>query len=349
MPRFAGLATFCLLPLCATDLGAQSSPVARFDRPAWTASQPFTSIVALRELADGRVLLTDIDEHRLYLISSTGQSIATVGRTGSGPGEYTAPTVLLTMPGDSTLLLDRDARRFLMLDPAGRIAATTPFPPSLSAAAPHLRGADPKGKLFFQASAMSEVATGAVPVIRWDRRTGRIDTITTVRLPSPRFTKIPGGATVRQITPYTTSDDWGVTPAGRVTIVRGEPYRLEWVASDGSTGRGVILPAARVRVTEADKRANEPKGPPFRREYPATKPAFAAGYSVFDSDGRTIVRKSQTAGARMVQWDVLDASGKLLGTQEIPSNLRVLAVTRHFVYAIRIDSDDLEWLEAYAR
>lgn len=349
MPRFAGLAPFCLLLLGATDVCAQSSLLARFDRPAWTAPQSFTSIVAVRELVDGRVLLTDVDEHLVYLVSSDGQSITTVGRSGSGPGEYTAPTVLLSMPGDSTLLLDRDARRFLMLDPNGRVAATTPFPPSLTAAAPHLRGADPKGRLFFQASAMSEASNGVVPLIRWDRRTGHIDTIATVHLPSPRFTKLPGGATVRQITPYTPSDDWGVTPTGRVNIVRGESYRLEWVASDGSLARGPILPAVRVRVTEADKRANEPKGPPFRHEYPTTKPVFAAGYSVLDAEGRTVVRKSQMGGAQTVQWDVLDSSGKLLGTQEIPSNLRVLAVTRRIVYVVRIDSDDLEWLEAYAR
>lgn len=350
MTRFAVLACWNLLMLSAPlTMAAQTVPPLRLDRPAWTASQSFTTIVALRELRDGRVLLTDIDDRQLYLIGPTGQTIAPLGRLGSGPVEYTVPTNLVALPGDSTLLLDRDARRFLLIDPAGRIVATTPFPLALTSAAPQLRGADPKGRLYFEARVMSEGPDGVVSLIRWDRRTGRIDSVATVQLPAPRPVALPGGGTMRRIMPYTPADDWGVAPSGRVVLVRVDPYRLEWIAFDGTNGRGPIVAANRVLVTNSDKQTREPKGPPFRLQYPESKPPFVAGYTVFGPDDQTLVARYPAAGSATMQWELFDQSGKLVGTQTLASNKRVLAITRRFVYLIRTDSDDLQWLEAYAR
>lgn len=333
---------------CA-DIAAQAPLLSRFTRPVWTSSQSFTTIVAVRELPDGRVLLTDVDEHQLYLLDRSGQNAAQVGRVGSGPGEYGSPTVLLPMPGDSTLLLDRDARRFLMLDPSGRLASTSPFPPELTAMAPHLRGADLKGRLYFQAKPMSDRPDGVVSLLRWDRQAGRIESVATVRLPAPRPVSLPSGASMRRIMPYSPSDDWGIAPSGRVILVRADPYRIEWVAPDGSVGRGAIMPARPVPVTDADKRANEPKGPPFRLEYPKAKPAIVAGHTVIDPEGRAVVCRSRAAGAPSSQWDVFDPSGRLLGTQQLPSNRKIVAVSRRLVYVVKTDADDLQWLEAYAR
>lgn len=337
------------LGACCADIAAQAPLLSRFTRPVWTSSQSFTTIVAVRELPDGRVLLTDVDEHQLYLLDRSGQNASQVGRVGSGPGEYGSPTVLLPMPGDSTLLLDRDARRFLMLDPSGRLASTSPFPPELTAIAPFLRGADLNGRLYFQAKPLSDRPGGVVSLLRWDRQAGRIESVATVRLPAPRPVSLPGGASMRRIMPYSSSDDWGIAPSGRVILVRAEPYRIEWVAPDGSVGRGPIISVRPVPVTDADKRANEPKGPPFRLEYPKAKPAMLAGHTVIDPDGRAIVLRSRAAGASSAQWDVFDPSGKLLGTHQLARSMKILAVTRRFVYVVRTDADDLQWLEAYAR
>ncbi|HEX6316466.1 MAG TPA: hypothetical protein VFZ73_16460, partial [Gemmatimonadaceae bacterium] len=72
-----------------------------------TLGEPFASIYSIRELADGRVLISDYSsDNRVVVADLTTGRVRPVGNVGAGPREYRAAGKLLALPGDSTLLID---------------------------------------------------------------------------------------------------------------------------------------------------------------------------------------------------------------------------------------------------
>lgn len=329
-------------------------PALSLDRPAWTVSEPFTTIAGFRELRNGAVLVSDLREQRVALVQPGGRGLRVVGRAGSGPGEYRTPTLLLPLPGDSTLLLDRDAGRYLVLDPAGGPVITTTFPPEAQHGAQFLGGTDREGHLYFTMSWLGEPdGPSTVAIRRWPRSGTRVDSVGFIHVPNPRPEAIPArngtpAMIVRRPGAYAPSDAWAVAPSGRVAMLRAVPYRLDWRETDGRITQGAAVTYRPVSVTDADRKQFEPKGPPFVNTYPAVKPPFTQDV-VIDPQDRVWVRRYGAMGAKERTWDVFGARGEHLGTHVLPANKRLLAITARFAYVIRVDDDDLQWLEAYAR
>lgn len=106
----------------------------------------FTSVANIRELKDGRVLVTEPGLHRLSVADFARSSVTAVGRRGQGPGEYEAPGRLFALAGDSTLLTDFVTRRWFVLLGA-RIVETLPATrPANRVLGPDLSGADTAGR-----------------------------------------------------------------------------------------------------------------------------------------------------------------------------------------------------------
>ncbi|MES2307005.1 MAG: hypothetical protein V4558_16000 [Gemmatimonadota bacterium] len=338
--------------LFAPLASAQSLPALSLDHPKWVSAESFTSVSAVRELKGGEIVVADQSDVGVYLLSAVGTNRRKLGRAGAGPNEYASPSELIRLPGDSTLLLDFNARRYLIIDPVGRLVATTPFPAGAPDGLSMMRGADHEGRIYFQATGFAESPSGLVAIQRWDRRSGRVDSLAVVLVANPKpFERTVNGhtVTIRQLAPYAPVDDWAVAPSGRLALIRESPYLVEWRELDGRTVRGAAVTAVPVAVTDADKKVREPRGPPFTLNYPATKPVMRVGYAVIDPEDRVWVRRSQSATATQSEWDIFDRTGKRLGSRMIPSNMRIAAFTARTVYVVRRDSDDLEWLEGYAR
>jgi hypothetical protein len=330
-------------------------PALSVDRPAWVAAEPFSSVSAVRELPNGGVLVADFTDRGVFLVTSAGQGRRQVGREGAGPNEYRTPSRLIPLPGDTTLVLDRDAHRYLLIDGDGRLVETRQFPPLVDAGAEFMRGADQQGRLFFTVGFLPRSPDGpsTIEIQRWDRRLARVDTVATIMAPNPKpiSRTLPGGQKVtgRRLMPYTPQDEWVVAPSGRLVLVRAAPYRVDWREADGRITKGEAVSFDPVRVTEADKRRREPDGPPFQLEYPQTKPAFWGGRVVVDDRDHVFVQRERAAAATHSTWDGFDARGKYLGSRQLPANKQIVAISARFVYVVRTDEDDLRWLEAYAR
>lgn len=74
-------------------------------------SEPFGSIHSIRELADGRVLISDASsENRLVVADLRTGRVRLVGSNGAGPGEYRQKGALFGLSGDSTLFVNSPAR-----------------------------------------------------------------------------------------------------------------------------------------------------------------------------------------------------------------------------------------------
>lgn len=352
--RYSGMVLLGLIG-SVTPGHTQGMPTIPLTRPTWVVMQPFTDVTAMRELRGGGILVADLSDQSVFIATGSGQSLQRLGRVGSGPNEYSTPTRLIPLPGDSTLLLDRDARRFLIIDPNGRFVATKPFPPVVNSGGEFMRGADRLGRLYFTVGFLSRSPSSpsTLAIYRWDRKSTKIDSVAAIMVPSPKPVErtIPGmgKAVVRLLMPFTPQDDWAVAPSGRIALVRALPYRVDWRELDGRITTGEAVRQASVPVTDADRKLREPQGPPFRLEYPATKPPFRRGMVVVDDRDHVYVRREGPAGASQATWDVFDPKGKYLVAMLLSVKKRIVAVTARFVYVVRTDENDLQWLEAYAR
>ena len=100
--------------LCSTTSSGQ--PVVRsIGAPEFAFDSAFSRVSALRELLDGRVVVMNSKERSVYLLNPKTRAGSSIGRQGTGPGEYTRPNGLVSLRGDSLLVADVGNNRYLIL------------------------------------------------------------------------------------------------------------------------------------------------------------------------------------------------------------------------------------------
>lgn len=253
----------------AVPLAAQGNPAPRaLKSPDAKFEEPFDQVVALRELANGRVLVTDVAAKAVLLADFRTQAHSQVGRSGQGPGEYNLPGDLIALAGDTTLVVDRGNRRMLVITPDGKMGATVTFPEAMGGI-PDLRGADRQGRLYAQASPFPGGPGGgmridgpmempdSVPILRWDRAKNTVDTLGKVKIASMKI-NMSGGQNSRTVmirqTPFAAADDWAVGSEGVVAAVRTGDYHVEWLSGQQRTA-GRPVAHTPVRINDAEKEA----------------------------------------------------------------------------------------------
>ena len=148
-------------------------PVSRLDKPLAEFPEGFTSLTAVRELPDGRVMLLERCESIVVLLDFTGRRFTQVARTGAGPGEYVRAAALWALPGDSSAIYDRANLRFLVIDPTGKPERLFPAPQSLATRvgrfaveAPFtVRGTDGRGHADTDAGRQTPFAERHIPYV----------------------------------------------------------------------------------------------------------------------------------------------------------------------------------------
>ena len=93
------------LAITVSGLSAQDVKQIRLDQPTRSFPEPFSSVSGLRQLDDGRLVVSDRLEQAVRFLDLTDGSMEDIGRVGGGPGEYQMPTGLFPLPGDSTMLV----------------------------------------------------------------------------------------------------------------------------------------------------------------------------------------------------------------------------------------------------
>lgn len=375
-----------LLIIISPTAAAQSVPVVSLGQPTATFEEPFDQVTSLRELSDGRVLVADLLA-RAVTLADLGRGTGTaVGREGQGPKEFSFPLGLVALPGDSTLLVDPAQRRFLMIGPDGAPITTIPFPEEFSGLV-RIRGADRQGRVYAQGSQFpggpgafdngAPTIPDSVPLLLWDRASGRVDRLGKVKVPEVAMA-VAGGANTRSVAvrqqPLPVADAWAVTLAGRIGIARVGDYHVDWWGTPRTTGRPVGYRP--VKVSERDKeiareRTNDPRGvirvtdggpvrpaggdagpgprPPDlpEPEWPEFKPPFVANGAMATPDGQLWVERYQPADADRL-YDVFGADGNLLRQVKLSADRRIAGFGAGTVYVARSDEDELQHLERYA-
>ena len=381
------------LILVAVGLGvfplvAQQVPTVPLGRAEATLEEPYTQIASVRELPGGKVLVVDTRDKVLQLVDLRAGTATRIGREGSGPGEYQFPRNLLAMPNNETWLNDPMQSRFLRIDATGKIVETISYPSGMGPGN-QIVGADAQGRVYYEGSAFGsgggQLTFGpgsngqpetrdSVPVIRWDRRANRFDTLAMVKGPQMKV-NLGGGANSRSVMirqqPYTPRDGWGVAQDGRVALVRSGEYRVDQIRPQGGVARGPAVGMRPIPVTQRDKedflkqQRNAPRmmrtvggggnasapTPPEPSvddyEWPVNKPFFDAASVRMSPTGEFWSLRSRPAGDEIPVYDVFGADGRLVRRVSFPAKTRLVGFGEGTVYVARSDEDDLQYLERY--
>jgi hypothetical protein len=278
---FRPFALLAALPFAAATQQARTLPA-----PNATYDEPFSQVGGLRELSNGRVIVSDGRDKIVSFIDLATGSAEKVGREGSGPGEFGLPSRLFMAPGDTTLLFDPLNTRYLVIGPDGKPKTTF----MIETAAPSgqggpgggpgfrlggmtlARASDARGRLYGETAPISIGADGrpqtadSAGITRYDRATKKLDTLAWVKLPknNAQVSGSGGGGGQQNVSiriggsnPLAARDEWTVFPDGRVAIVRASDYHVDWILPNGQKRSSPAIRHTPIRMTEADKREEE--------------------------------------------------------------------------------------------
>ncbi len=365
---------------------AQTVPTRTLSQPEAKLDHEWTRVTGIRELSDGRLIVLDSHENVILLVDARLSSTTPIGREGQGPGEYAIPMALFPLPGDSTGVKEMSQRGVKVISPSGRLGdlfspqdgrpCGTGAGGAYQVAIPSM--VDQQGRFYSQGTPFRPGANGqmeqtsSIPIERWRRGCGRDTVATLPHRIDPALRAMEGGIMIAPMggaVVFGSRIQWAVAPDGRIAIATPDPYQVEMVGPDGTRRPPTRVAYTPIRVSEAHKEAwrNERRRPgvalvqtrggsPTRRlmtmpfaeptEWPRDLPPFLADALSMGIDGRLWVQRTTAAGA-LPTFDIFDAAGRLSERVTFPARTRLVGHGRGVVYLVRIDEDDLEYLERY--
>jgi hypothetical protein len=355
--------TVSLLALHA--VAAQPAPQVRLGAPTATLAEEFSNIVGVRELRDGRVLVSDRREKRVVVADFAKGTVEQVGRAGEGPLEYSAAEAIWAIGGDSGIIF-LPPQRWVVFSAntvAGILGADAAV---VRATKSVIRGVDTAGRVLW-APIFSSAAEGqrdSVPLVLTTRGTARLDTITRLKTQVPSRKPIDGMPGYFQFFPPTMSmfEQAAQSADGWTAVVRSDPYRVDWRSPDGRWVKGQPIAIPTVGINEREKlfyleQNPAPPGPPGSPartpqsiiDWPATVPAVGAFQVVYVApDGRLLVPRYPSAGQPESRYDIVDRRGRLNAQLSMAPKERIAGTGAKSLYVVETDADGIRRLKRHA-
>lgn len=360
-----------LLSGAALAIGSPAQAQDQLGPPDAEFDEGFGLIQGVRELSDGRVLLSDRAGKVVAFVDFDAGTMRILGQVGKGPDEYDMPSALVALPNDHSMLLDLGNMRLIDIDAAGTFVETYQARRSIGESSTTVspRGSDQDGWLYFEPRGPGPGAEIGY-VLRWHPETDVIEEVTT-------FQRAPVKASGRRgpPPPFPLNDTWNVHPDGAVVIAKASEYRVDWI-TDGVGTSGPVLPYDAVRVTDADTEE-------FRERFAQTAVAmdvnsdgsvggaFSPGRAMIDQAypddvfpsikgpfmegglqvapwGDAWVRRSVSAGAPAL-YDIFNRSGERVRQVRLEPGTRVIGFGPTHIYTVRTDDFGLEYLQRRPR
>jgi hypothetical protein len=352
-------------------------PVVHLSRPSAVLPRDFSQIRGLRELPDGRVLVSDWTDE-VVLVADLGRgTVRQIGRKGTGPREYRLPASLIPLPGDSTLLVDQGNERLAIIGPDLEIVRSFSSHRQGLTHTVTPRAVDGAGRFYFEIPNWSR--PGADPndsavVARWNPATEREEVVGRVKAETWR----KPGRRMQPGLPYVIfapQDVWQVDPAGRIAFVRSGDYHVEWRDPDGRVMRGPRMPVVPLPVRAADRtdyvrrfmmtapvagrgsagmeatpaELSSPEAVARtvpHQEFAKVRPPFTDFTPRIAPDGMLWVERSVPSGGAPT-FDLFDSRGVRRRSVVLPAGRRLVAVGTRGAYLAAVDDDGVERLERY--
>jgi hypothetical protein len=357
-----------VLTAVATAVAFQEPRAIRLRPADATLGEPFTSIYSIRELRDGRVLISDYSsDNRVVVADLVSGRIKRVGNVGAGPGEYRQAGKLLELPGDSTLLIDSPdrGRWWLLLHNDSIVRNLPPDLPALRIAGGNPSGVDSRGRVLSVRQAGAEMLTPShnkerlVAVIA-DRNSSRGDTIAKLRGTEHHIKQV--GTRERPFWIFTglsgsVAEQAMMFPDGRIGIVYIEPYHVEWRTPEGTLVRGPNVPwhwpradaKEKAAALERHKRRFGDRNLKQAAELPWAERLAPIRYNALlgTPEGHLLVLRAQWSQAMETDYDIFDRSGRRTSTLELPDSERVVGFGRRNIYISVRDDDGFHHLRRH--
>ncbi|MCC7003491.1 MAG: hypothetical protein IT357_15145 [Gemmatimonadaceae bacterium] len=327
-------------------------------------------MTSLRELSDGRVLMTDGREQRFLILDFAKQTAEPIGRKGNGPNEYSMVFQLHPAGGDSSVMGDILLRRLLLLDGPRVVATVPPDHPALVATKGYVFGSDALGRIlsFDLAEPPNGVSTTTLAdsqiVLLVNRARAGVDSMARLRkAPTRREVQRDDKKVIRSssnmvIGEFPSEEKAILFADGWLGIARLEPFRVDWRAADGKWVRGAALPVKRIPVDAREKSAHAGRraaaqaqqGPlprnmppqPGLGEYPEFVPPFGiSSVLVAGPAGLLIIKRHTSADYTASHYFVVDRAGKLVGELSLPANETIVGAGPKSLYIAVKDEDDV--------
>lgn len=373
--------------ILATPAAGQQPAVRDLPRPSREIDDPFSMVSGTIELKPGKLVVVDATELEVAVVDFATGTRSQLGRQGSGPGEYRVPAGLFRLAGDTIWLLDATQQRLVAFNPDLTAGTTMPlmlFDQATTTALSAPFFSDRGGRIYASAMPIQFGRAGgeaqmsipdSVGVLRVDPRDAKNrNELARVRFPTsgkPEV-KMLSQTSIKSTMAYpglVASDPWTVFPDGRIAIIRGATYSVEFITPDGTRSRPVRIAWDPIPVTEADRKAEMDEArrqmaeqskavqkmmppnvsmefellPPA--EWPASYPPVAPLGALAAPDGRLWVKRATPARVGREQWDVIDPSGRLVARWRLPAKTVLVGLGQGVVYTARVDEDDLRWLQ----
>lgn len=374
--RFVALGVFVaqVAPVKGHCQAQRVAPVV-LSEPQAVSKLAFASVTAIRPLSTGEVLVLDQFGPTLYLLDARLGLERQIGRQGRGPGEYTTPSQLFALGGDTTALLETSTQELRVYSPSGEFVRSADARGCVgrrSLRVRPVRAADNLGRFYSEGQVEGEGRSPGglvVPVVRWTESC-QVDTIARIRVPPGSGMTSVGG--IRAPVPsmsevFPSRPEWAVSQDGEFAVIFPSPYHLERLLPSRRYAQGPELQYSRERVTEAHKRewrraqAEERPAVLVGREggatrqripappvveparWPAFLPPFIPGGVIGGEGGLFFVRRTGAVGAPL-QYDVLSAAGALVQRLSLPGCERIVWAGPTSIFAVRVNDDGEELL-----
>jgi len=253
---FAAILTAVALP--AIPQLHQAPRIRRLGAITQVTRDSLASVASVVQLPDGRILVNDIIGQRLLIFDSS-LSVLRVVLDSAGSGSSVlygdGPGTLLPYRGDSALFISPPTLSMLVLAPNGAVARTIAMPPtqglpSLLGSVFGTPGFDVQGRLYYYSQLLPIVPRpqpdrpfvldfpDSALIVRFDFGTRRLDTVASISIPKARtssFTDRQGQpVTEKTAYPIAIVDGWAVASDGKLAVVRGRDYHVDWSSASGN-------------------------------------------------------------------------------------------------------------------
>ncbi|MEW5930442.1 MAG: hypothetical protein AB1941_23530 [Gemmatimonadota bacterium] len=344
---------------------------------AQDGAQSLTQVSGILASPDGRtVYVAQPQESRIRVFDSRGRALPSIGRRGSGPGEFQG-LAFLGWRGDTLCAVDATQYRISLFHPAGQHVQT------LRVVSPDLdrarRPAVPVGMLADgtvlgrppvpPALVISGEVT-SIPLVRMDRQGQVVSTLAQLSRKNS-MAAVPVARRMHIFTqPITANTLFALAPDGSSVVVVERPIPERGGPSHFSVSR--IRPASGTVYSKSYRYTAQPlpkriadslfdthvdvltkagvgRTQAERAVHTAIQiPGFqppVAGVLV-GTDGTTWIRK-ENLGSRTAEWLVLNPGGGIVATVSVPQSLQIMEIGRNAVWGVVHDDMDVPYVVRY--
>ncbi len=349
--------TLVLTSLPGAMLPAQEIPTVTLKPPTASLREAFVRISSVRELGDGRVLISDPSARRVVVADLDKNQVRNEVRRGTRPEEVppgVSPTIS-ALQGDSTLLFDSAVGWLGILDGVRLVAIPgSPFLgyPIMPSMIPDRLG---HTLLEIHTIGLNLRPTGLPDtlgvLLRVPLLAGRTaDSLTTLLKARSAKPSDPPGT---PLDPFQVNEKASVAPDGWVAVVRVTPYRVDWwnPTSGWDEGKPIAIPAVPLVGAELAAKKERPvtRDPRWVHEYPTTIPRFSTKGTLPSNtlhtaqvlatpDSLVLVRITPTLAFPGTRYDVIDRQGALRHTLVLPVDERIVGFGTGTVYVVQRNS-----------